>query len=279
MPSATAALLGRAQRARAAPGDLLQRQPQRLGVGEFAVEQGERGLQRRQLLVGEGDRRAGGSSRAAASSSPARRRRRPGARRSAGCAATRARSGRRRSAARTRPRSCRCSPRRRAGSPAPSPAGAPPSGRRSATAGGSASRCPWPSAVKDRSRRRGERAAPAGGPAICGVSGCFARADAGSRAGRSVARRGARRTRRSRSRGRNATTVLPGASSFSRRSKLPSRPPRLSIMCTSVASRVQGTTGLPCSSVPWWERMMWPTRLRELRPGSPSMSSIMRRIR
>ena len=30
-------------------------------------------------------------------------------------------------------------------------------------------------------------------------------------------------------------------------------------MCTSVASRVHGTTGLPCSSVPWWERMMWPT--------------------
>ena len=33
------ALLGRAQRAGAPPGDLLQRQPQRLGVGEFAVEQ------------------------------------------------------------------------------------------------------------------------------------------------------------------------------------------------------------------------------------------------
>ena len=51
------ALLGGPQRARAPPGDLLQRQPQRLGVGEFAVEQAERGLQRGQLLVGEGDRR------------------------------------------------------------------------------------------------------------------------------------------------------------------------------------------------------------------------------
>ena len=27
-------------------------------------------------------------------------------------------------------------------------------------------------------------------------------------------------------------------------------------MCTSVASRVHGTTGLPCSSLPWWLRMM-----------------------
>jgi hypothetical protein len=27
-------------------------------------------------------------------------------------------------------------------------------------------------------------------------------------------------------------------------------------MWTSVASRVHGTTGLPCSSDPWWERMM-----------------------
>ena len=33
-------------------------------------------------------------------------------------------------------------------------------------------------------------------------------------------------------------------------------PPRLSIMCTSHASRVQGTTGLPCSSEPWWLRTM-----------------------
>ena len=46
-----------AERARAAPGDLLQREPQRLGVGELAVEQGQRGLQRGELGVGEGDRR------------------------------------------------------------------------------------------------------------------------------------------------------------------------------------------------------------------------------
>jgi hypothetical protein len=50
-------LLGRAQRAGAPPRDLLQRQPQRLGVREFAVQQAERGLQRRELLVGERDRR------------------------------------------------------------------------------------------------------------------------------------------------------------------------------------------------------------------------------
>ena len=55
MPSATDRCSGAAQRAGAPPGDLLQRQPQRLGVGEFAVEQAQRGLQRRQLLVGEGD--------------------------------------------------------------------------------------------------------------------------------------------------------------------------------------------------------------------------------
>ncbi len=42
----------------------------------------------------------------------------------------------------------------------------------------------------------------------------------------------------------------PWRSSFSRRSKEPNRPPRLSIMCTRVASRVHGSTGLPCSSEP-----------------------------
>ena len=40
-----------------APGDLLQREPQRLGVGELAVEQRQRGLQRGALGVGERDRR------------------------------------------------------------------------------------------------------------------------------------------------------------------------------------------------------------------------------
>ena len=49
------ALLG--ERARPAPGDLLQRQAQRLGVGELAVEQPERGAQRGELGVGELDRR------------------------------------------------------------------------------------------------------------------------------------------------------------------------------------------------------------------------------
>ena len=47
----------RAERARPAPGDLLERQPQRLGVGELAVEQGERGVERGALVVGELDRR------------------------------------------------------------------------------------------------------------------------------------------------------------------------------------------------------------------------------
>ena len=50
-------LLGRVERRRLAPRQLLQRQPQRLGVGELAVEQRERHAQRAQLLVGELDRR------------------------------------------------------------------------------------------------------------------------------------------------------------------------------------------------------------------------------
>ena len=45
------------QGARPPPRDLLEREPQRLGVGELAVEQDERGPQRRQLLVGELDLR------------------------------------------------------------------------------------------------------------------------------------------------------------------------------------------------------------------------------
>ena len=56
IPSATRALLGGPERARTPPGDLLQGQPQGLGVGEFTVQQAERGLQRRKLLVGERDR-------------------------------------------------------------------------------------------------------------------------------------------------------------------------------------------------------------------------------
>ena len=49
-------LLALDQRARPAPGDLLECQAQRLGVGELAVEQAERGAQRRQLAIGELDR-------------------------------------------------------------------------------------------------------------------------------------------------------------------------------------------------------------------------------
>ena len=60
-------LLGGSQRARPPPGDLLEREPQRLGVGELAVEQLQSGPQRRELVVGELDRPAGGSSPAEAS--------------------------------------------------------------------------------------------------------------------------------------------------------------------------------------------------------------------
>ena len=54
---ADGALVGQAHRRGAAPGDLLERQAQRLRVRELAVEQAERRLQGRELLVGEGDRR------------------------------------------------------------------------------------------------------------------------------------------------------------------------------------------------------------------------------
>jgi hypothetical protein len=51
------ALLRSVERRGLPPRELLERQPQRLGVGELAVEQVERHAQRAQLLVGEGDRR------------------------------------------------------------------------------------------------------------------------------------------------------------------------------------------------------------------------------
>src|SRR5205823_1002017 len=52
-----AAVLRRGERRRLAPRQLLQRQPQRLRVGELAVEQREQRAQGTQLLVGELDRR------------------------------------------------------------------------------------------------------------------------------------------------------------------------------------------------------------------------------
>jgi hypothetical protein len=52
-----AALLGSVERRRLPPGELLKREPKRLGVGELAVEQRERRAQRPELLVGELDRR------------------------------------------------------------------------------------------------------------------------------------------------------------------------------------------------------------------------------
>ena len=51
------ALGRRAERARPAPGELLEREPQRLGVGELPVEQAQGRLQGRELAVGEGDGR------------------------------------------------------------------------------------------------------------------------------------------------------------------------------------------------------------------------------
>ena len=50
-------LLGGGQRARPAPRDLLKREPERLGVGEFAIQELERRPQSGQLRVGELDRR------------------------------------------------------------------------------------------------------------------------------------------------------------------------------------------------------------------------------
>ena len=50
-------LVGRRERARPTPGDLLERETQRLGVGELAVEQRQRRRQGGELGVGEGDRR------------------------------------------------------------------------------------------------------------------------------------------------------------------------------------------------------------------------------
>ena len=51
------ALHRRVERARAAPGELLEREPERLGVRELPLEQAQRGLERRQLGVGERDGR------------------------------------------------------------------------------------------------------------------------------------------------------------------------------------------------------------------------------
>ena len=49
-------------------------------------------------------------------------------------------------------------------------------------------------------------------------------------------------------------------------------------MCTSVASRVHGVTGLPCSSLPWWLSTMCSTACA-ISGGKPSISSISRRTR
>ena len=48
-------MVRRLKRAWATPSDLLQREPQRLGVCELAVEQAERELQRGKFVVGELD--------------------------------------------------------------------------------------------------------------------------------------------------------------------------------------------------------------------------------
>ena len=51
------AVSGFDERARPAPGDLLERQPEGLRVRELAVEEDQRGAERRELAVGELDRR------------------------------------------------------------------------------------------------------------------------------------------------------------------------------------------------------------------------------
>ena len=56
-PERDRVLLGRAERARAAPRDLLEREAERLGVGELAVEQVQSGIQPGELPIGELDRR------------------------------------------------------------------------------------------------------------------------------------------------------------------------------------------------------------------------------
>ena len=67
-------------------------------------------------------------------------------------------------------------------------------------------------------------------------------------------RRGARRTRPTPESARsNGDQREPSGSSFSSRSKEPRRPPRLSIMCTSVASRVHGHHGRAVLELPWWD--------------------------
>ena len=110
---------------------------------------------------------------------------------------------------------------------------------------------------------------------------------AGAPADRRSGRRGCQRLRRRSARANHAPPpstrsqpdqLEPSGSSFSSRSKEPSLPPRLSIMCTSVASRVHGTTGEPCSSWPWWLRMMCSTATASS-AGKPGRSSISRRTR
>jgi hypothetical protein len=56
MPSATPRWSGASSGLGPPPGDLLQGEPQRLGVGELAVEQRQRGGERGELRVGELDR-------------------------------------------------------------------------------------------------------------------------------------------------------------------------------------------------------------------------------
>jgi hypothetical protein len=55
MPSATVRWSGARRGARPPPGQLLEGEPQRLGVGELPVEQAERRLQGGELVVGERD--------------------------------------------------------------------------------------------------------------------------------------------------------------------------------------------------------------------------------
>ena len=102
--------------------------------------------------------------------------------------------------------------------------------------------------------RRGRAHVPGRGGAGAAARGARARAwRARGRAGRAAdprpaarprpARRSENQARAGRAPGRTATSAEPSGSSFSSRSNEPRRPPRLSIMCTSVASRVHGHHG------------------------------------
>ena len=246
--SATGWLSAGAERRRLAPRELLERQPQRLGVGELAVEQAERHPQRAELGVRELDRRQ----------VEVLRRQRVALRlvRAVGrlvhlqvdaerleLGAVGVEAARERVVVHARVALdllLDLERRDRA------PLGHQERDQRELPDELFGVLCHWRPSIRT-GKRTPERPL------------CDGRVRFSALCGLARPRRGARSTPSRRARGRSATSARRPPSDFSSRSKLPSLPPRLSIACTSVASRVHGTTGLPCSSEPWWERMMWST--------------------